>query len=137
MAILGLGTTVTYEDSSGTAQTIGKITSIGGLDGEANDIETTNFASSGEEMQPGIPRFGQVTIGVDRDLDDAGQVAVLDALEDGDTREMVITLPSGTNNTITLNAYVKSFPLGDAAVDDVYRTTITFKITGVPVISAV
>lgn len=136
-AIYANGIVVTYEDDTPTAQTIGKIVGFTGFDGEAADIDITTFASSAKEFCQGLQDFGNISFEVIRDYDDVGQAALLDALNDQEAREMVITLPSGTLNTITLQAYVKSFSSDASNSDDVVRGTVNLKITGLPVISTV
>lgn len=133
--ILANGTTITFEDNLAAAQTVGKVVGFSGFDGEAADIDVTNFASTAKEYCQGLQDFGNISIDVIRDYDDAGQAALLDALDNQATREMVITLPSGTLNVITFNCYVKSFSSEAADSDSVVTGTVNLKITGEPVLS--
>lgn len=134
-AILANGITVTFQDAASVAQTVGKIVGFSGFDGEAADIDITTFASAAKEYCQGLQDFGNISFEVIRDYDDVGQAALLDALDNQAVREMVITLPSGTLNVITFNAYVKSFSSDASNSDDVVRGTVNLKITGEPVLS--
>tara|TARA_A100000171_G_C2140369_1_gene154928 strand:- start:1415 stop:1822 length:408 start_codon:yes stop_codon:yes gene_type:complete len=133
-AIDAQGVTITYENNLSAAQTVGGVVSFSGLDGEAADIDITNLASTAKEFKQGLQDFGNFSMEVIRDYDDAGQAALLDAMDNQATREMVVTLPSGTLNVITFQAYVKSVTL-EGAVDDIVRGTINLKISGEPVAS--
>ena len=128
------GVTITYEDNLSAAQTVGGVISFTGLDGEAADIDITTLASTAKEFKQGLQDFGNFSMEILRDYDDAGQAALLDAMDNQATREMVVTMPSGTLNTITFNAYVKSITT-EGGVDDVVRGTVNLKISGEPVLS--
>lgn len=128
------GVTITYEDNLAAAQTVGGVISFTGLDGEAADIDITTLASTAKEFKQGLQDFGNFSMEILRDYDDAGQAALLDAMDNQATREMVVTMPSGTLNVITFQAYVKSIST-EGAVDDVVRGTVNLKISGEPVLS--
>lgn len=128
------GVTITYEDNLSAAQTVGGIISFTGLDGEAADIDITTLASTAKEFKQGLQDFGNFSMEILRDYDDAGQAALLDAMDNQATREMVVTMPSGTLNVITFQAYVKSITT-EGGVDDVVRGTVNLKISGEPVLS--
>jgi hypothetical protein len=129
--------TVTFTNDLAAAQVVGKITGFSGLDGEAADIDVTTFDSTFKEFCQGLPDAGNISMDFVRDFDDAGQAAMLDALENQEERVMVITFPVGTINTITLNVYVKSFTVDASSIEEVVRGTANMKITGAPVYSAV
>lgn len=128
------GVTITYEDNLSAAQTVGGVISFTGLDGEAADIDITTLASTAKEFKQGLQDFGNFSMEILRDYDDAGQAALLDAMDNQATREMVVTMPSGTLNVITFQAYVKSITT-EGGVDDVVRGTVNLKISGEPVLS--
>lgn len=134
-AILGNGITVTFEDNLAAAQTVGKVVGFSGLDGEAADIDTTTLASTAKEYCQGLQDFGNISLEVLRDFDDVGQAALLDAMDNQATREMVITFPSGTLDTLTFQAYVKSISIDVGGSDEVVRGTINLKVSGEPVLS--
>ena len=130
--------TITFEDQSDAAQSLGKIQSFSGIDGSAGDTDITTFGSGTyKEYAQGMADGGSITIGVIRDFDNVGQAAVLASLTARSTREMVITFPSGTINTVTVSGHVNSFDADGADIDGVLLGTISFKISGPPVYSAV
>lgn len=134
MAIKAQGTTISFENSISAAQVVGGVKSFSGLDGEAADIDITTLASTAKEFCQGLQDFGNFSIELVRDYDDVGQVALLDALDNQSTREMVVTLPSGTLNVITFQAYVKSITSAGEE-DGIVTGTVNLKITGEPVLS--
>jgi hypothetical protein len=134
MAIKAQGTVISFEDNLSAAKTVGGVKSFSGLDGEAADIDITTLASTAKEFCQGLQDFGNFSMELVRDYDDVGQVALLDALDTQATREMVVTLPSGTLNVITFQAYVKSIT-SSGEEDGIVTGTVNLKITGEPVLS--
>ena len=134
MAIKAQGTTITFENGVPAAVVVGGVKSFSGLDGEAADIDITTLASTAKEFCQGLQDFGNFSIELVRNYDDVGQVALLDALDNQETREMVVTLPTGTLNVITFQAYVKSITSAGEE-DGIITGTVNLKITGEPVLS--
>lgn len=127
MAVLDAqGTIVTFNDGT-TAQTVGGVVSFTFGDGQASDIDISTLASTAKEYRQGLQDFGDCTLEVKRDPNDAGQSAMEAAKAAQATRETVITLPSG--DVATFNAYVKSIS-SSGGVDDVVNGTATLKVTG-------
>lgn len=121
------GAVFTIEDGSGTPVTVGGIKSFSGFDGEASDIDITTLASTAKEFRQGLQDFGNFSIDVNRDPNDAGQAELDSAKAAQATRECVLTLASG--DIATFNAYVKSFN-ASGAVDDIVQGTCNMKVTG-------
>lgn len=132
-AINAQGTTFSINDNvlatAGSAVVVGEIISYSLADGTASDIDITTLASTAKEFRQGLQDFGDVTLEILRDFDDAGQAECLTAKAAQETRQCIITLASGTLDVGTFNAYVKSIDL-NGAVDAVNTGTITLKITG-------
>lgn len=131
-AILAQGTTFTINGASGTsgtAVTVGGIISYSLADGSATDINVTTLADTAMRFKQGLQDYGECTLELIRDFDDAGQAEFLEAKAAQETRQCIITLAAGTLNVGTFNAYVKSIDL-NGSVDEVNRGTVTLKIDG-------
>lgn len=112
------------------SQTVGEILSFSGFDGVAADIDISSLASSAKEYRQGLQEYGDFTIEVNRDPDDAGQAEALAQRAAQTSSTCVLTLPDTvTLNVATFTAYVKSIST-NGGVDDVVRGTITLKVTG-------
>lgn len=128
MAVLDAqGAVVTIENVSSVATTIGEVKSFDFGDGAAADIDITTLSSTAKEYRQGLQDNGDLTMELNRDPSDAGQIVLLEARAAQATREITITLASG--DVATFDAYVKSVSTG-GAVDDVVVGTATLKITG-------
>jgi len=128
MAVLDAQAAIVKIDNVSTVATvIGGVKSFGFGDGAAADIDITTLASTAKEYRQGLQDNGDLTLELNRDPSDAGQVVLLEARAAQATREVSITLASG--DIATFNAYVKSVST-DGAVDDVITGTAGLKITG-------
>lgn len=128
MAVLNAqGAVVTIANVSSVATTIGEVKNFAFGDGAAADIDITTLASAAKEFRQGLQDNGDLTLELNRDPSDVGQVVLLEARAAQATREVVITLASG--DVATFNAYVKSVST-DGAVDDVITGSASLKITG-------
>lgn len=128
-ARLAQQTTMTIDDSVSSPVSIGGIESITLSDGESAEIDVTTLTSTAREKLQGLQDFGDCTIELVRDLDDAGQAELLDAKANQSQRTCIITLPSGTLTTGTFEAFVKSVSM-DLGADDARRGTAVLAITG-------
>lgn len=104
-----------------------QVASFEGFDGEATDIEVTNFKSTAKEFRQGLRDFGNVSFEVQRDDNDPGQAELKSANALQAVREFTILLANG--DTYIFDAYVKSFS-ASGAVDDILRGTVNLKVTG-------
>lgn len=124
----------TAYSSAGTATpntytTIGNARTFQGFDGQATEIDVTNFASTGKEFLLGLYDGGQVTCDFDVDHSDAGQISAYTALTGSTKKSFKVILPSGTTPTLTFNAFVKKFTR-NGGVDQPYRGQMTLRISG-------
>lgn len=125
--ILAQGTTFTYN-----SQTVAGIVSITGIgSGSATEIPATTLASTAKEFRQGLQDFGDVTIQLIRNLDDAGQAALLAAMAAQSTNTAVLTLPTSTLNVCTFSAFVKQIT-SDVNADGIVTGTCVLRITGAP-----
>lgn len=112
------------------SQTVGGIISFSGFDGEASDIDITTLDSTAKEFRQGLQDFGNFSMEILRDPNDAGQAELLTQRAAQTSSTCVLTLPDDvTLNRATFTAYVKSVTIS-GAVDDVARGTVNLKISG-------
>lgn len=112
-----------------TYSTIGNAKTFSGLDGSAVEIETSNFASTGKEFLLGLYDGGMITIDLDIDNADAGQLASRAALQASAIKAIKIILPAGSTPNIAFNAFVKKFTM-QSGVDKAISGQITLRISG-------
>lgn len=124
-AIDAQGTIITID-----SDVIGGVVSFAGLDGEASDIDITNLASTAKEYRQGLQDFGNFSMELVRDPNDAGQATMMTNKASQAASTIVITLPDTvTLNVATFTAFVKSISLA-GGVDDIARGTANLKISG-------
>lgn len=137
ISILTQGTTISVKNAAGTtAIPIGGVMSITGIgSGSATEIEDTTLASVAKEFRQGLRDFGSFNIELRRrNEDDLGQAELYSMYALQATREFVITLPSSTDNVITLQGFVTQMTT-EIAVDGIVGGTVTVRVTGAPAYS--
>ena len=130
-AIKSQGTTVGVSTNLTTPvyTTIGNVKSISGLgSGEASDIDITHLSSDAKEYTTGLIDNGTVSLTLDYDGSDAGQIVIQDAVEGSTTLKFKITLPD-TLGAFTFNGIPKSFSK-DISVDSVITSSVSIRVTG-------
>lgn len=129
-------------DSGSEVRKIGNITAIGDVGGSAGEIECTNFDSTSKEFLTGLKDNGSITISYNYDPQNAAQTT-LKALEGGANKRFVIGLSEAATDvtytsvfvippdrtTFDFSAGVQSMTKG-GALDDIWRGTITLRISG-------
>lgn len=98
-----------------------------GLDGQASEQDVSNFDSTGKEFVLGLFDGGQITIDVDCDDTDPGQLAALTNQQNSTIRAFQIILPNG--KTISFNAFVKKFTRS-GGVDKSYSGQLSLRLSG-------
>lgn len=130
-------------DTGNEVTKIGRVTGISGIGGQAGDIDTTDLDSLAREFATGLVDNGTVTIDVNYDPADAGQVKI-NSLNGGPNVRFLIagsedaTDPtfSAGNFTIPTARTTFDFTGGvtqfskDLSADDVYRGSITVRVSG-------
>jgi hypothetical protein len=111
--------------------TIGNVVSISGLrGGQATVIDITNLASTRREKRMGLADEGQITVEVQYNPDDTGQIELETARGARTIREFTIELNDGSpETTFTFQGYVLTIST-DLGVDQVVTASITIEITG-------
>lgn len=126
------GTVVSIEKAASPNEydPIPGISSISGLGGgEANDIDVTDFDSTGKEYLIGLKDEGTLQLELNYDPDNAVHTR-LETLQDAQTSATFkITLAAGTNKVFTFDAFVKQMNKNLQA-DDAVRATVQLRITG-------
>ncbi len=128
------GTAYTAYTSGGVANgvtlaDIGEVTNISGLDGAADEIDTTNLRSLAKEFLIGLEDFGNVSLDVTLNNTDTGQLALRTAKAAAAAKVFAILL---TDSTIgALVAFVKQFTFNSQG-NDAYRSTVQLRVTGKP-----
>ena len=117
--------------SGGTATpsqvAVANVTSYNGPDGQAGDIDITNFASTAKEYLIGLQDNGQISFNVHTDDTDTGQIMLLLSRQLQLMVNHVITLRNG--KTRTFSASCKQFSEA-GAVDQAVAATVVCRITG-------
>jgi hypothetical protein len=119
---------------------VGRLTSVGGVGIERDELETTAHDSAGgfKEFIMGLRDSGTFEVEFQFDPEDAGQLALMEhANEAEEPGEFVITYPAAGGYTWTFDAWVMSYNVGEAPVDDVLTGSASIRITGIPVLAAV
>lgn len=115
-----------------TMTNVGEIAAINSLfDGESNEIEVTNLASTAEEFLLGIQRFGSNSMTVYcPSPNDTGQTRLraLKALQSAET--ISITLPSG--QIAVSMVLIKSFQISEIGPDQVVKATVGMRNASEP-----
>lgn len=119
--------TATMTPTSYTA--LANVTSFNGFDGQASEIDKTNFDSTAKEFMLGLVDNGSVSFNVDVAWSDSGQVAAETSRTAGTRKSWKVVLPSGTTPTATFYAYTKQFTKS-GAVDGKFQGTINLRIDG-------
>jgi hypothetical protein len=103
------------------------VRSYSGFDGEASEIDVTDLSSVAKEYRLGLIDNGKLTLNLNVDDVDAGQVALRAAVVSGAVQDFKITLPN--TKTRSFSALVKSFT-ESGAVDGVVQGDCAMRITG-------
>lgn len=128
--ILTNGVIISIDDEISAPVVIGGVTGFTISGGTAADIQATNLADVAHTYLIGLPDRGDLTISLNRDLDDVGQIELFDASKDQSSRTFIVTFPSGTLTIFTFEGLVKSLTTEGANVDGIVTGTATVKISG-------
>ena len=130
MATNAKGTVLKFTPSGGVQKTVGRLTSIGEIspDSEEIDVTTLDSADGYRETMQGYRDAGELEITGYHDKNDEGQAALRAAYESGAAGSAVITFSDGC--TVSFQAYVKSHTIGSAEVDGAIGFGAVLRITG-------
>ncbi len=125
-----LGTKLSFKPAGGAEIQIGRLTSIGEIAPDSEELDVTTLDSAGgyREYMQGLKDSGELEVEGYHDGGDAGQAALRTAYGSGAAGEVKITFPDGT--AVSFNGYVKAHTIGAAEVDGAVGFGATFRISG-------
>lgn len=135
MAHRGMGTSLTLKKkgNEGADLVLKRITSIGAIEIETEEIEITALDSpdGAKEYMSGGSDAGSLEIEIQVKKENADQMQKLRALRDsGETRAWEIGYPTGAK--LALNAFISKFGYGEITPEDMLKYTITLRVSGLP-----
>jgi len=133
-AVSGFGTVFAYESTTDTYTALGEILSVSPPSQARDNIETTHMASDDgyREYIGGLRDGGESTVAMN--YTEAG-ANLLQTLFHADVEKFKITLPG--SSTWVFSAIVTAVATDDVVVDDKIAMSMTLKVTGKPVFTAV
>lgn len=129
-AISAQGSTLEIADAVGSPTEyleIANFKSWSGFDGSANIIDITHLGSDAEEIRPGIPRFGNISLDIDWNTDEDSHALILAQHLSRAKCRFRLTLPDGEVDSF--QGYVMKVPSA-GGVDKVVTGTLDIRITG-------
>lgn len=130
---IGYGTTFTWH---GTL--VGELTRIGSMELTLGKVEASTLSSPDEyrEYVAGMIDPGEIALEGWFDPDDAGQIKLLDDLNDRTKQTWLITFPAGVSGaTFTGTGLCVAFGAGDATPEGMVPFTATIAITTKPTVT--
>lgn len=129
-ATISQGTTLKFTPAEGEAVTVGKLTSVGEIAPEAEEVDVTTLDSTGgyREYIQGFRDSGEVEISGYHDSGDAGQKAMRAAFASGETGAFEVAFPDGT--AVKFSGFVKGHTIGSAEVDGAIGFGAVIRISG-------
>lgn len=113
-----------------TYNTIGEVTSIGGPDGSASEIDVTDLSSTAKEFKMGINDEGSVTLEMMFVPSDVQHAALRTHKSARTLAQFQILFTDSPQTQWAFSAYVTALSVS-AAVDAALTGSITLRITGV------
>lgn len=133
--VKGIGTTLSVTPTGGTEIAVGKLTSIGELTPDSDEIEVTTLDSEGgyREYLQGFKDPGELSVEGYYASGNSGQAKLIELYDSGESAAYEIEFPDGT--TIGFDAFVKNYTVGSAEVDNAVGFKATMRVTGAPTIT--
>ena len=124
------GTTLKFTPAGGTQVVVGKLTSVGEIAPEAEEVDITTLESIGgyREYMQGFRDSGEMEITGFHDADDAGQTALRTAFASGASGSFEVKFPDDT--AVTFSGFIKSHTIGSAEVDGAIGFGAVIRISG-------
>ena len=129
------GTTLKFTPEGGTQVTVGKLTSVGEIQPEAEEIDITTLDSEGgyREFMQGFRDSGEVELSGYHDAQDAGQKALREAFTAGKSGAFIVSFPDGTD--VAFSGFIKSHTIGAAEVDGAVGFGAVVRVSGPVVVT--
>ena len=124
------GTTLKFTPAGGTQVVVGKLTSVGEIAPEPEEVDITTLESTGgyREYMQGFRDSGELEITGFHDADDAGQTALRTAFASGASGSFEVKFPDDT--AVTFSGFIKSHTIGSAEVDGAIGFGAVIRISG-------
>ncbi|MBQ8508251.1 MAG: hypothetical protein IJ466_12585 [Clostridia bacterium] len=124
------GTTLKFTPAGGAQLTVGRLTSVGEIAPEAEELDVTTLESTGgyREYMQGFRDSGELEISGYHDAADDGQKGLRSAFASGASGAFEVAFPDGT--VVTFNGFVKSHSIGSAEVDGAIGFGAVIRISG-------
>lgn len=124
------GTTLKFTPAGGTQVVVGKLTSVGEIAPEAEEVDITTLESTGgyREYMQGFRDSGELEITGFHDANDAGQTALRTAFASGASGAFEVKFPDDT--AVTFSGFIKSHTIGSAEVDGAIGFGAAIRISG-------
>ena len=135
MAINAMGTSLFFTPSGGTRTKVGRLSSVGEIAPESEEIEITTLESENgfRQYMQGLRSVGEIDLEGFFDPDDAGQSALRSAFSSGSTGTFEVAFPDGSK--ATFSAFVKGYTIGAAEVDGALEFAAQLRVSGAVTIS--
>lgn len=124
------GTTLKFTPAGGSQITVGKLTSVGEIAPEAEELDVTTLESTGgyREYMQGFRDSGELELSGYHDAADAGQKGLRTAFDTGAQGAFEVSFPDGTK--VSFSGFVKSHSIGSAEVDGAIGFGAVIRISG-------
>lgn len=130
MAIQGKGTTMKFTPDGGAAVSIGKLTKVGEIAPEAEEVDVTTLDSTGgyREYMQGWRDAGTIAVNGFFDSGNAGQTALRTAFDNGKAGAFEVSFADGSK--AVFSAFVKKYAIGAAEVDGAVGFSAQLRVSG-------
>jgi len=124
------GTTLKFTPENGTQVTVGRLTSVGEIAPEAEELDVTTLDSAGgyREFIQGFRDSGEVELSGFHDGGDEGQKALRAAFDSGASGRFEVSFPDGAS--VNFSGFVKGHSIGAAEVDGAIGFGAVIRISG-------
>ncbi len=130
MATRAQGTTLEMTRADGSGVSIGRLTSVGEIEAEAEELDVTTLESTGgyREYIQGFRDSGTIELEGYHDAGDAGQKAVREAFASGEICTFRVSFPDGS--TAAFSGFIKKHAIGSAEVDGAIGFGAVIRVSG-------
>lgn len=124
------GTTLKFTPDGGTQVTVGKLSSVGEIQPDSEELDVTTLESEGgyREYMQGFRDAGEVELSGYHDAGDAGQKALRAAYASGKAGSFEVSFPDGSK--VSFSGFVKSHTIGSAEVDGAIGFGAVVRVSG-------
>ena len=129
------GTTLKFTPAGGEQLTVGRLTSVGEIQPDSEELDVTTLESTGgyREYIQGFRDSGEVELNGFHDAGDAGQKALRAAYDSGENGAFQVDFPDGSK--VSFSGFVKGHTIGAAEVDGAIGFGAVVRITGPVVVT--